>query len=128
MTEHQHSQMKRLYLFQQGRCYWCGFQCLSPTYKIPHGARQPPRLWTREHIRPRHTKDTHNLKYNIVGACYACNNLRSHYDNKELRPGTIKPEAIRFARLTGVDPTGGVLTEWLQEWRTTGESRIKLFA
>lgn len=111
------SRSKSLYLYQNKRCYWCGFECLSPTLKFNEGQKIPRNAFTREHIIPKHTKHPHTDKWwNIVGACNGCNGLRAHLDTPGVQPTYgIRPEDIRFARMTGIDPTGGRLTEWIQE-------------
>jgi hypothetical protein len=103
-----------LYLNQQTRCYWCGIQCLSPTLRFNPGQRVPRNAFSREHILPRHTRAKGVLRWwNIVGACLDCNSRRN-----SCAPEIPAPEAIRFARLTGVDPTGGLVTRWAQSGRT----------
>jgi hypothetical protein len=109
---HQH------YLRQQRRCYWCGFECVLPATGSPSlTGKQPPapfNHFTRDHILPRHTGESIAERWwNIVGDCNFCNNRRDYLE-KKLTPESWRPEDLRFARITGIDPTGCILTKWLQ--------------
>ena len=117
---HQH------YLRQHCRCYWCGFECVLPaTGSPPPTGKQPPEpfnRFTRDHVLPRHTGERIAEQWwNIVGACNFCNNRRNYLETKST-PGSWRPEDLRFARVTGIDPTGGILTKWLQ---TNYQERIQ---
>ena len=104
---------RRLFYAGNKRCYWCGRTCIHPDVSVQvKGKPTPPLSFTREHILPRAMGGSRRQE-NIVGACFECNSRR-HCTVKR-KPD---PEAIRFARMTGIDPTGGVLTAWLQKGRT----------
>jgi hypothetical protein len=74
-----------------------------------------PDSLTRDHILPAHTgEELSGQWWNIIGACSRCNNVRNRIE-RHRGIYSWRPEDLRFARLTGIDPTGGILTEWLQK-------------
>jgi hypothetical protein len=98
-----------LYLRQGGRCYWCGRICLTPAQK----QEDSELMFTRDHIKPYFTGPPEEppLSANIVGACQGCNSRRSVMQNYAPNYSFLghkpPPEALRFARMTGVDRLRG---------------------
>jgi 5-methylcytosine-specific restriction endonuclease McrA len=69
-----HQTYLRLYLLQDGHCFYCQQPMLLPS-PPHHKCPLPPQRITLEHLVPRAHGGTHHPD-NIVGACCRCNHER----------------------------------------------------
>ena len=76
--------IKRLKLFyeQQGRCYWCGCEMISPEFYDQSKAPQPDNLATLDHLDNKlsNERGKHHGEKRRIAACRKCNQQRGRLD------------------------------------------------
>ena len=80
-------QLKALYHFQGGICYWCKTGMVPPwQHKHKNGEKINPKLCTLDHLDSRlsHQRGNFPSRYRRVAACWRCNHERGRIEQASL--------------------------------------------
>lgn len=91
-------QRERLFVFQRGRCYWCGIQTVLMSGQSRH-KQNPPNMATIDHLYSRLSPDRGKVRgYVHVLACLKCNNERAAVEEASVPREELWRRSGRFYR------------------------------